>query len=220
MDAVHKVHPSEDLEQQGTLEFSPTNEQLREVEQEIPGLVFHKAPVVTLKCAALDQYTESPHLTGVVLFTKVSEGNSTCEIMLGNERVEARVDVRMTRAKHQLRLNFSLSFSDEFCKRMELFKNQQEAMEEQFDDVEANIISEATDISVCRAYERVSSKYCTIPLCDLATLPWYRQYFADKCKDEQYISLTAHNGVFCGNAKFLVSKLCPATRNHGRSSSC
>lgn len=206
MDAVHKVHPSDDLEQQGILEFSPTNKQLREVEQVFPGLIFHEAPVVTLKCAALDQYTESPHLSGAVLLTKVSEGNSTCEIMLGNERVEAGVNVRMTRVKHQLMLNISLSFSDEFRGRIKLYKSQQEAMEEQLDDVQANVISGAMDISVCRAYDRVSSTYCTITLCDLATLPWYRQYFADKCKDKQCISLTAHNGVFCGNAKFFVSQ--------------
>ena len=132
MAAIHSVHPSEDLNQQGVLEFSLTDEQIRDLEEKYVGLKFEKKPKVVLKCIALDQYTESPNLSGVALLAKVMDGKSTYKMKMGMEHVQTNVIFEVEKTNHQLALSFKLKFPEEFKQRMGLYKTQQKAVEDQF----------------------------------------------------------------------------------------
>lgn len=255
MATIHSVHPSVDLNQQGVLEFSPTDEQIRDLEEKNFGLKFEEKPKVVLKCIALDQCTESPNLSGVALLTTVMDGKSAYKMKLGMEYVQAEVNFAAEKTNHQLVLSFRIQFPKEFIQRMELCEAQQEAMEdkirrliieaespltqeilgaiyrghdndkdwrkwiqsrfgistttlsEKLKNIRASVIKNdlyEKDRLVYRDYKRVATNKQIIPLCDLNTLPWYRQFFG-KSSESCHISLVAHNGVYCGDAHFFVS---------------
>ena len=71
MDVVHSIHPSDDLSQQGVLEFPLTENQMQELYEVFPGLHFDEPPKIVLKCVPLDRYTKSPYLSGALVCTKI-----------------------------------------------------------------------------------------------------------------------------------------------------
>lgn len=110
MDDIHKVNPSKNPDQRGVLEFFPTDEQIRDLELKIPGLEFPQKPKVVLKCIALDQYTESPNLSGVMLFADLTEGSGTYRVKLGETLIDVELYINLERIKHQLMLEFILTY--------------------------------------------------------------------------------------------------------------
>ena len=67
MEVVHSIHPSDDLSQQGVLEFPMTEDQMQELYEKFPMLHFDEPPKILLKCVPLDRYTKSPYLSGAVV---------------------------------------------------------------------------------------------------------------------------------------------------------
>lgn len=128
MEAVHAIHPSDNLAEQGVLEFPMTEEQCRQVAQELPGVVFDVPPKIVLKCAPLDRYTESPYLSGAVLLARVEGKCDALKLKFGEETVKAdvRVDLVVNTA---LSIKISLVFSPEFQQAMELIESKYEYTE-------------------------------------------------------------------------------------------
>ena len=265
MDEIHKIYPSEDIEQRGTLEFSLTDEQIRNLEHQIPGLVFQERPKAVLKCIALDQCTESPDLSGVVLFAKRIAGKGTYRVKIDETFIENEIAIQLRRKGSQLMLELKPKFPfekleefeaeridelqfQEFIKQeksplrkeilgsiVNLYRSSQkwyEYIEERHHISEAAFLKEFE--SVCTDIEKkypcirdlplyqfrrqVPLDKYTIQLFDLETFPWYKQYLEridEKNPDfdldeENGISLTAHNGVFCDSASFLLSNNRPS----------
>lgn len=124
MEAVHAIHPSDDLAEQGVLEIPVTEEHCRQISQKLPGLTFRVPPKVILKCAPLDRYTESPYLSGAALMARMTDVDDTLDLKFGKDTVTAKVSVGLVTDddKDTLFLDVSLNFSDEFQYRMELLK--------------------------------------------------------------------------------------------------
>lgn len=122
MEAVHAIHPSDDLAEQGVLEIPVTEEHCRQISQKLPGLTFRIPPKVILKCAPLDRYTESPYLSGAALMARMTDVDDTLDLKFGEETATAKVNVKLVTDddKDTLFLDVSLNFSDEFQHRMEL----------------------------------------------------------------------------------------------------
>ena len=125
MEAVHAIHPSDNLAEQGVLEFPMTEEQCRQVAQELPGVVFDVPPKVVLKCAPLDRYTESPYLSGAVLLARVEGKCDALKLKFGEETVKAevRMDLGASDSKDTLFIKISLNFSLEFQQTMDVIKS-------------------------------------------------------------------------------------------------
>lgn len=125
MEAVHAIHPSDNLAEQGVLEFPMTEEQCRQVAQELPGVVFDVPPKVVLKCAPLDRYTESPYLSGAVLLARVEGKCDALKLKFGKETVKAevRMDLGASDSRDTLFIKTSLNFSLEFQQTMDVIKN-------------------------------------------------------------------------------------------------
>ncbi len=124
MEAVHAIHPSDNLAEQGVLEFPMTEEQCRQVAQELPGVVFDVPPKVVLKCAPLDRYTESPYLSGAVLLARVEGKCDALKLKFGEETVKADVKIVLDTndTKDALSIKISLDFSLQFQQAMDVLK--------------------------------------------------------------------------------------------------
>mgnify|MGYP001851876217 CR=1 FL=1 len=93
MEVVHSIHPSDDLSQQGVLEFSMTEEQMQELYEKFPMLHFDEPPKILLKCVPLDQYTKSPYLSGAVVCAQGVGKHDELSFQIGEELVKAEVIV-------------------------------------------------------------------------------------------------------------------------------
>lgn len=82
MEVVHSIHPSDDLSQQGVLEFPMLEEQMQELYEEFPLLHFDEPPKILLKCVPLDRYTKSPYFSGAVVYIQSvwKHRNIPCQI--------------------------------------------------------------------------------------------------------------------------------------------
>ena len=117
MAAMHAVAPEKD----GVLEFSLTQEQIREVESKLPGVKILKSPKFVMKCVCLDR---SKFLSGAVLLSKKVEGKASCRIQLGKVTVEPDVEFLLAWDGDALYLETALRFSSEFQQRMQLLREQ------------------------------------------------------------------------------------------------
>lgn len=124
MDDIHKVNPSGNPDQRGVLEFFPTDEQIRDLALKIPGLKIQKTPKVVLNCVALDQHTESPNLSGVMLFADLVEGSGTYRVKLGETLIDVELNFILKRINHQLMLEFILNYPPENFLHLDLNETQ------------------------------------------------------------------------------------------------
>lgn len=117
MEVVHSIHPSDDLFQQGVLEFPMTKEQMNELNDKLPGIHFDKPPKVLLKCASLDQYTKSPYLSGAVMCAQVVEDHEVSSLRTGEKAIDVDlfVETNWNRKEGSLDIYISLDLigSDE-----------------------------------------------------------------------------------------------------------
>lgn len=117
MAAMHAVAPDKD----GVLECSLTQEQILELESELPGVKILESPKVVVKCVCLDR---SKFLSGAVLLSKVEGGRASSRMRLGGETVEPDVEFLLAWDGDALYLETALRFSSEFQQRMQLLREQ------------------------------------------------------------------------------------------------
>lgn len=120
MATMHAVAPEKD----GVLEFSLTQEQIREVESKLPGVKILESPKAVVKCVCLDR---SKFLSGAVLLSKVEGGRASCRMQFGGETVEPDVKFSLDWDGDALHLETELSFSLEFQTRMRLLEEQKDS---------------------------------------------------------------------------------------------
>ena len=128
MAAMHAVAPDKD----GALEFSLTQEQIRKVESELPGVKILESPKAVVKCVCLDR---SKFLSGAVLLSKVEGGRASCRMQLGKETVEPDVKFSLAWDGDALHLKTALRFSSEFQQRMQLLREQVDCERHKFHEV-------------------------------------------------------------------------------------
>ena len=121
MAVMHAVAPSEDPLKDGVLEFSLTQEQIREVETKLPGVKILESPKLVMKCVCLDR---SKFLSGAVLLSKLVRGKAFCRMQFGGKTEEPDIEFSLAWDGDALHLKTELSFSSEFERRMQLLREQ------------------------------------------------------------------------------------------------
>ena len=180
MEVVHSIHPSDDLSQQGVLEFPMTEEQLQELHEKIPVLHFDEPPKIVLKCAPLDQYTKSSYLSGAMICFKLV-GNHE-EILLRIEETEVKVHVAISMDSKKSGENDSLAIFISFN-----VENSNEKWE-----------------TLSTKWEWLNGKYY-FTVGHFRDLPWYETYFLNVYKRVNLMNLVAHNGIFSGSCKNFLN---------------
>lgn len=118
MEVVHGIAPSDDEEKKGVIEFPLTEAQLRELQQDIPGLVFLETPKIILQCIPLDNCTKSPYLSGAMAALKAIGETEDIEIKIGDDIQDAYLNIEEDLYENLVSLNFSLHFTSSFENRM------------------------------------------------------------------------------------------------------
>lgn len=171
MEVVHSVHPSDDLSQQGVLEFPLTENQMQELHELFPGLHFDEPPKIILKCVPLNRYTESPYLSGALICTKSVINPKECLLRVGDQTIEFDIifNIKLSREKSTLDIELSLSH-----------------------------LSIEKALNLPRELNWVKNKYRTT-LFHIKNIPWYQTYFFNMYNVVGLNDIAAHNGIFCGD---------------------
>jgi len=121
---IHQIQPSGDIDKNGLIEFSLTKDQLSEIYSARPEISFKECPKIILKCISLDQYTNSPYLSGALLIAKAVGEHAPIFIRLGDQKVQANVRVRLEENKstNELYLYVFLNFTPNFYQQMDLIQ--------------------------------------------------------------------------------------------------
>lgn len=173
MEVVYNIHPSDELSQQGVLEFPMTEEQMQEMYEKLPGLHFDEPPKVLLKCVPLDRYTKSPYLSGVIMCTKTAWEHDVLALQLGGESVNANILARVDFNERQknLGINIFIHVTD----------------------------SSGKDVGIPQEQKWLKNEYCTT-VCCLKNFLWYQTYFFNIYNRIGMDTIASHNGVLCGDS--------------------
>lgn len=93
LERIHAINPSDDLEQSGLYTYTLTDEQIGILHKDCPELVIIEPITLHLKCVALDQYTESPNLSGAMVIPKVSGTIKGAEFSVGGKTIKMKSDI-------------------------------------------------------------------------------------------------------------------------------
>lgn len=179
MEVVHSIHPSDDLSQQGVLEFPMTEEQMQELYKELPGLHFNEPPKIVVKCVPLDLYTKSPYLSGAVVCAKIVGQYDKFPLQIGESTIEVEIQmgVNWDGIEGNLEINIHLDISKLSRQNVNLHPER-----------------------------NCPQNDYTIPVCHLFyDIPWYIAYFCDVCKRIDTDSLIVHNGIWCGRSSGFIN---------------
>ena len=137
MDSIRKINPSSDLKKRGVIEYELTDEQIVELQKERPEIIFEKKPKLLLHCIPLNDYTESPFLSGAVLTVTTEADKQVIEIKVGEQKVKA--DVRVTphvdKTEGKLGIEIELHFNDNFDKQMSFVREKMQRVEQTYFEI-------------------------------------------------------------------------------------
>lgn len=136
VNAIHNVRPSDDLDKQGLLEFTLSNDQIKEIQNDIPAIVFNEKPTLKLKCVSFDSYTKSTNISGSILLAKACGHANEIDLDIAGEKVRTTVEIKTTKSERHntIGLNISLRFPDYFNDQMRLAEGKQEMLDHRRSD--------------------------------------------------------------------------------------
>lgn len=125
-DAVDFICSPEGLGENGEREYEIPREALEKLYRKIPEISFQKPPKLVLKCISLKDCTSTPFLKGALLTVKAEGEHDPVKLKLGNEYVEARVNVDSIKdpQRNQIGIKIEIYLENEFERRMEVLDDE------------------------------------------------------------------------------------------------
>lgn len=129
--AIHNIRRSDDLNEQGVLEFPLSDDQIKEIQEVLPAIEFSEKPTLKLKCVSLDSFTKSPNLSGAILLSKACGHAHEIDLDIAGEKVKTAIRISAIKdSQHDtLSLKVSLSFPDYFKMQMNVAEDKQKRLD-------------------------------------------------------------------------------------------
>lgn len=91
MDRIHRLKKAEGTDENGGFEFLLSDEDMKTLSERVPGLTCRKRPGVIIRCVALDDYMQSPYLTGATLYAEAIGEFEPLKVTLGAIHTKVKV---------------------------------------------------------------------------------------------------------------------------------
>lgn len=209
MDGIHRLKKVEGTDENGGFKFLLSDEDIRTLFERVPGVICRQRPGVVIRCVALDDYMESPYLTGASMYAEAIGAFEPLEVTLGEIHTKVKVVIGLNNFPDTLGCKISLRFSKKIEKKIKAIveSNFSEITFEQWKK-EAKYdgrIDEVTDLNdrlVLARYRQLSEPLCFRNV-DL-------QYLQQRLEDSAAILpgniieilnrgvfILSHNGIIC-----------------------
>lgn len=125
MDTIRSVGKLDASRKHRILEFPISEDDLKKLYEERPELCFKEAPRVVLHCIPLDNYTESPFLSGAILMAKVEAEHNPIALCIGKDkiRVEIKAGLEVDNRK-SIKLCLELKFGHEYEEKINIVRRE------------------------------------------------------------------------------------------------
>ena len=205
MDGIHRL---KDAEGNGKFDFLLSDEEMKTLEEKVPGLICKQRPGIVIRFEALDDYMQSPYLTGATMYAEAIGEFEPVEVMLGEIRTKAKTEIQLWfRGNYTMCCKVSLHFSEEIEGRIEEivgkyypgidFSKWKESFE--YDIIKVTDLNERTILDEYRKLEEplylrnIDFKYIQQSLND-SSLILYGNLFLGLGES---LSIFSHNGIIC-----------------------
>lgn len=91
MNGIHRLKSAEGTDGNGGFEFLLSDEDMKTLEETMPGLICKKRPGVVIRFVALDDYMQSPYLTGATMYAEPIGEFEPVEVRQGEIRAKAEI---------------------------------------------------------------------------------------------------------------------------------
>ena len=108
MDGIHGLKTAEGTDGNGGFEFLLSDEDMKNLEKEVPGLICKQRPGVVIRCVPLDDYMQSPYLTGATLYAETIGEFEPLEVTFG--KIHTNLEVAMDFSLAYNRITCEISF--------------------------------------------------------------------------------------------------------------
>ena len=119
MDGIHRLKKTEGTDGNGGLEFLLSDEGMKTLEETLPGVICKKRPGVVIRFAALDDYMQSPYLTGATMYVEVLGELEPLEVMLGEIHAKVKFVIEIYTTSEDFGCKISLRYSEETEKQID-----------------------------------------------------------------------------------------------------
>ena len=113
MDGIHGIKKKEGTDESGGFEFLLSDADMKTLEEKVPGLICKKRPGVVIHCAALDDYMQSPYLTGATMYAEAIGEFEPVEVRLGESHARAEVETKFSNKHNTIWCEISLRFEEQ-----------------------------------------------------------------------------------------------------------
>lgn len=206
MDGIHRLKTAEG---NGEFDFLLSDEEMKILEEKVPGLVCKKRPGIVIRFAALDDYMQSPYLTGATMYAEAIGAFEPLEVTLGEIHTKVKIVIGLNNTPDTLGCKISLCFSKKIEKKIKAIveSNFSEITFEQWKkeaeyDGRIDDVTDLNDRLVLARYRQLSEPLC-FRNADL-------QYLQQRLEGSATISLNdiieglkrgvfilSHNGIIC-----------------------
>ena len=92
MDGIHRLRNAEG---NGAFDFLLSDEEMKTLEEKVPGLICKQRPGIVIRFEVLDDYMQSPYLTGATMYAEAIGEFEPVEVMLGEIRTKAKFEIKI-----------------------------------------------------------------------------------------------------------------------------
>lgn len=209
MDGIHRLKKVEGTDENGGFKFLLSDEDIRTLFERVPGVICRQRPGVVIRCVALDDYMQSPYLTGASMYAEAIGAFEPLEVTLGEIHTKVKVVIELNNFPDTLGCKISLRFSKKIEKKIKAIveSNFSEITFEQWKkeakyDGRIDDVTDLNDRLVLARYRQLSEPLCFRNV-DL-------QYLQQRLEDSAAILpgniieilnrgvfILSHNGIIC-----------------------
>ena len=115
MDGIHGLKT---VEENGKFEFLLSDENMKILKEKVPGLICKKRPGVAIRFVALDDYMQSPYLTGATMYAEVIGEFEPLDVRLGEIYTKVKIVIDIYYQLNNIGCKFFFCFPEEIEKNI------------------------------------------------------------------------------------------------------
>lgn len=210
MDGIHGIKKKEGTDESGGFEFLLSDADMKTLEEKVPGLICKQRPGIVIRFAALDDYMQSPYLTGATMYAEAIGEFEPVEVRLGESHARAEVETKFSNMHNTIWCVISLRFEEQTERKIEkIVKNNFSGVASLYDwenDYEyffnINEVADLKDRRQLKEYKKFREPLY-FSVADLQCVQQRMKKFAVILQENLFQSLKkgafilSHNGVIC-----------------------
>lgn len=217
---IDEIHGLKTVEENGKFEFLLSDENMKTLKEKVPGLICKKRPGVAIRFAALDDYMQSPYLTGATMYAEGIGEFEPLDVRLGEIYTKVKVVIDICNQLYKIGCKFSFCFPEDIERNIkEIVDNYY--LETSFYEWKSESeydyrLDEVTDLNDKitlfeyrnfneSLYFNIADLQCVQQRIEESTVVLYRNVFHNLLMNGSF-TILSHNGIICKKQQMTYAR--------------